>query len=220
MEWTFGILSGVLQVAGYLYYANKARQRQIEPNPTSWIMWGYGTTLIFLLEADSGASGAMLILPAACALSSIAVGFICWRHGTLRWPTETWAKASLYTDFALTALYVGSWTLLGTSLLTDIQKENADITILVIASLSTLVTFIPMLVDTWREPRNEQPWPWVIWTAAYAALAIATVSSPGWTSYLLLYPVQCLVLHATVAGLSRGRVLADTFSDQPGVPGQ
>lgn len=220
MDWAFGMLSGILQVAGYLYYARKAWQRQIEPNPTSWIMWGYGTTLIFLLEADSGASGSMLILPAACALSSIAVGFICWQHGTLQWPAETWAKASLYTDLALTATYLGSWTLLGTSLLTDMQKERADVTILVIGSLSTLVTFIPMLIETWREPRNEQPWPWVVWTAAYAALTVATVSSPEWNWYLLLYPVQCLVLHAVVAGLSRRRVLADTFGDPPGVPGR
>lgn len=219
MEWAFGILSGLLQVAGYLYYANKARQKQIEPNPTSWIMWGYGTTLIFLLEADSGASGAMLILPAACALSSIAVGFICWQHGTLQWPAETWAKASLYSDLVLTAIYLGSWSLLGTSLLTDIQKDKADIALLVIGSLSTLVTFIPMLIETWREPRREQPWPWVVWTTAYAALTVATISSSEWTWYLLLYPAQCLVLHAAVAGLSRRRVLADTFSNQRGVLG-
>lgn len=219
MDWAFGMLSGILQVSGYLYYAGKAWQRQIEPNPTSWIMWGYGTTLIFLLEADSGASGAMLILPAACALSSIAVGFICWRHGTLQWPVEAWAKASLYSDLVLTAMYVGSWTLLGNSLLTDMQKEMADITLLVIGSLSTLVTFIPMLVDTWRQPRHEQPWPWVVWTSAYAALTIATVSSPEWTWYLVLYPVQCLVLHAAVAVLSRRRALAELFRDRRRVPG-
>lgn len=211
MEWTFGILSGVFQVAGYLYYAKKARAREIEPNPTSWIMWGYGTTLIFALELDSGATGAMLILPGACALSSVAVGFICWQHGKLRWPTEVWEKASLYTDLVLTAIYVATWMLIGTSLLTDAQKEETDIAILVIGNLSTFVTFIPMLLNTWREPRSENPLPWTLWTAAYLALAVATVSSPEWTWYLLMYPVECLLLDAAVALVSRRRVLASNF---------
>ncbi|WP_157999629.1 SET domain-containing protein [Allomesorhizobium alhagi] len=205
----FGILSGVLQVAGYLYYANKARKRELEPNSTSWIMWGYGTSLLLVIELDSGATAAMLILPTACALSSIAVGFICWQHNTLRWPKETWERTSLYTDLMLTAMYAGTWVLLGTSLLSDTQKEAADIAILVLVNLSTFVTFIPMLINTWREPRNENPWPWTVWTAAYLALGLTTVSSPEWKWYLLMYPVECMLLHAAVAWISRRHVLAD-----------
>ncbi len=208
MEWIFGIISGVLQVGGYLYYAKKAQTGEIEPNPTSWIMWGYGTTLIFALELDSGASAAMLILPAACALSSIAVGFICWQRGKLRLPRERWEKTALGTDLALTAAYVASWILLGTALLTDAQKHGTDIAILIIGNLSVFVTFIPMLINTWREPRLEDPLPWTIWTAAYFSLAAATVSSNDWTWYLIMYPIECLILHAAVALLSKRHVLA------------
>jgi len=37
----FAVMSGVLQIAGYIFYALKTRR----PNPLSWLMWAYGTTL-------------------------------------------------------------------------------------------------------------------------------------------------------------------------------
>lgn len=211
MEVAFGILSGGLQAAAYLYYLAKARQRQIAPNPTSWLMWGYGTTLIFALELDSGATAAMLVLPAVCAVSSVAVAVLCWQHGTLRWPRERWERRSLHTDLALTAAYVATWALMTADLLPAARKDDTDIALLVIGNLSALVTFVPMLRETWREPDLEHPGPWIVWATAYLALGLATVCSLDWTWHLLLYPALCFVLHVAVALVCRRIALVHLF---------
>lgn len=220
MEWTFAILSGMLQAYGYLHYAAKAYRREIEPNPTSWLMWGYGTALIFVFSLDSGASAAMLVLPGVCALSSIVVGIICWRHGTLRWPTAGWERSSLQGDLALTTVYAASWIFMGAGLLSEAQKETTDIAALVVGNLSTVVTFVPIFISTWREPRNEHPFPWSVWSLAYVALAGATLSSPEWTWYLLVYPLECLALHLAMACLSRRRELAKALRADSWTAGQ
>lgn len=65
---TLAILSGVLQVAGYVLYIKKTLGKEINPNPTSWLMWAYGTTLVLVLELDRNAGWEILLLPFLCAV--------------------------------------------------------------------------------------------------------------------------------------------------------
>lgn len=51
-----GIVAAALQAAGYLVYGSRVLRRDILPNPTSWLMFAYGTTLLFILEWDRDAS--------------------------------------------------------------------------------------------------------------------------------------------------------------------
>jgi hypothetical protein len=201
------LLSGAVQVAAYGVYYAKSRSHEITPNPTSWLMWSYGTLFVLILEFDREAPLPVLLLPAACALSSLAIAFLCWRRGTLRWPEATTDKAALASDIALTAAYFGAWALLAYELLSPQGRDIAVVLILVCATLSTFVTFIPMIHHTWDHPGEEHWLPWAMWTVAYALLGVTTLMADNWTPELMLYPINCVLLHGAVAYLSRPNFL-------------
>jgi hypothetical protein len=46
-----------------------------------------------------------------------------------------------------------------------------------------------------------------MWTLAYGLLGVTTLMSDGWTPELMLYPINCVLLHGAVAYLSRPNVL-------------
>jgi hypothetical protein len=205
--WFVAALSGVLQVAAYCVYIKKSHANRINPNPTSWFMWSYGTLIVLVLEFDRDAALQVLLLPAACALCSLAVAFLCWRNGTLRWPQGLTDKAALSSDIALTFAYAGAWLLLVHQLLSPEGREVAVVFILVCATLSTFVTFIPMVHHTWDYPGEEHWLPWAMWTLAYGLLGVTTLMSEAWTPELMLYPINCVLLHGAVAYLSRPNFL-------------
>lgn len=207
MLWFVAAVSGFLQVAAYCVYIKKSHANQISPNPTSWLMWSYGTLFVLVLEFDRDAPSPVLLLPAVCALSSLAVAFHCWRNGTLRWPEDPTDKAALSSDIALTFAYVGAWLLLANQLLSPDGRELVVVLILVCATLSTFVTFVPMVHHTWDYPGEEHWLPWAMWTLAYGLLGLTTLMSENWTPELMLYPINCVLLHGAVAYLSRPNFL-------------
>jgi hypothetical protein len=193
------VLSGVLQIAGYGTYLMKALSSEINPNPTSWLMWAYGTALIFALEWDRGATAAMLILPGVCACSSLIIAALCAKRGTLQWPTERSAKAALASDVILTIAYLATWLLVSIHLLTPEQKQFSEAVILILGVSSTMVTFVPMIASTKKNPSNEHRLPWVIWSLAYSTSLLATVFSDAWTMDLAFYPLLTGFLHTAMA---------------------
>lgn len=203
---TLAILSGVLQVAGYVLYIKKTLGKEINPNPTSWLMWAYGTTLVLVLELDRNAGWEILLLPFLCAVSSLGVAVICWKHGVLRWPSHVADKAALGVDIALTIAYISAWALMSSGILSEEGKESADVLILVTTSLSTVITYGPMIRNLWSHPNDEQWLPWAVWTSAYALLFLTTLLSPEWTWDLLVYPATCFFLSGAVAILARSRL--------------
>jgi len=205
--WFVAALSGVIQIAAYGVYYAKSRTHEIVPNPTSWLMWSYGTLFVLILEFDRDAPLPILLLPAACAFSSLAIAFLCWRRGTLRWPGEPADKAALSSDIALTFAYIGAWLLLAYEFLSPEGRGTAVVLILVCTTLSTFVTFIPMIHHTWDHPDEEHWLPWTMWTVAYALLGATTLLADHWTPELMLYPINCVLLHGAVAYLSRPKFL-------------
>ena len=201
--WIVATLSGLVQIAAYGVYIRKSHADQINPNPTSWLMWSYGTLFVLVLEYDRDAPLPVLFLPAACALSSLAVALLCWRRGTLRWPADLTDRAALLGDIGLTAAYVATWFLLANEVLSPEGREIAVILILVCTTLSTFVTFVPMIHYTWDHPSEEHWLPWAMWTLAYTLLGATTLMADHWTPELMLYPINCVLLHGAVAYLSR-----------------
>ncbi len=199
----FGILAGATLALGYVVYFIQSVRHEIEPNPTTWLMWAYGTSLLTVVEADLNASWALLVLPITCAVSSVGVAILCFRRGTLRWP-RGWEQYAFFTDVILTCVYMSAW---GMSLAGGINVSVLALTtvaILVASNLSTVVSFTPIIHSTYICGSNEKPLPWTIWTFAYGLLALSTVLSTQGVELLLMliYPISCIVLHALVAFLS------------------
>lgn len=202
IEIAFAILSGLLQALGYFVYVKKTLANEINPNPTSWLMWSYGTALVLILEWSHNASAAMLVLPAVCSISSMVVAFICSRRGTFKWPNETSDKIALYTDLTLTLTFIIIWILVSVQILDVGQQEVANISLLVIGATSSIITFVPLIRNTWGNPNDEHWIMWAIWTLAYGFLLLATILSDHWTWDLAIYPAINCCLHFTVALLA------------------
>lgn len=194
-----GILAALLQVAGYAFYGSKILTRDIRPNAISWLMFAYGTTLLLVVEWDRDASVALLALPAACALSSIVVAFYALRNAHAWWPEHPLERFSFGLDILLTVAYVSTWILLANGLIAEAEKSFSEILILVCFNIGIFTAFFPLLRQVYQHPNTEHAMPWVAWTLAYTALALATLIGEGGFNELALYPLINIVVHGFIA---------------------
>jgi len=203
-----GILSGALIVGGYILYIKMSLRKEIEPNPTTWLMFTYGTSLLTILEWDRGATIWVLLNPIVCASASIVVACICWRKGTIKFPDNKVDRVALVSDLTLTALYLFSWTILFLGVIGEEVRAICALIFLIGSNAINVTSFTPILRGTYQEPSSENWQPWVIWTLSYVAMLLATHIdiTRGDGSYdLLLYPASCIFLHGAVAVFSLRR---------------
>lgn len=195
-------VAAALQAVAYGVYLRRAWDGRIDPNPTSWLMWAYGTGLVVVLESDQGIHPALRLLPTVCAGCCMAVAGLCWRRGSLRWPEERTDGVALGIDLTATGIYAAvSLAVTAGSMSWALANAGKGI-LLVCLSVGTVVSFVPMLRSTREEPTAEDPTPWTIWTGAYTLLLIATIGSEGASLHALqfwFYPAICAVLSGMVA---------------------
>ena len=197
------IVAGILQFFGYVLYIRQALRHELEPNPSTWLMFAYGTALLTALELDMGASMPLLILPIVCAVLSVYVAYECWKRGTLGWPDEWEDRAAFVADLLLTVGYIGAWVLLALGDITPAVRAQATLWFLVFSNATTLTAFTPLLRDAYSNPDHEHAPSWLVWSMAYTALGLATALSVGVYSPLMIYPVSNAMLHGLVAWLAR-----------------
>lgn len=200
---TLGIIAGFLQALGYLLYITKSLKDEVEPNPTTWLMFAYGTTLLTVLECNSSARWEILLLPITCAVMGVVVAIICAYRGTLKYPEAPADRISFGLDIFLTFLYVLAWYLRKSGMLSEHETQIAIMVFLVASNIGAFTAFTPILRETYHDPAHEHFAPWVVWTLAYVSLGFGTYLEHGVWSDLMLYPVINAPLHAAVAWLSR-----------------
>jgi hypothetical protein len=73
--------------------------------------------------------------------------------------------------------------------------------LLLLSNATTVTSFTPIVVSTWRDPFRESWVPWTVWTLAYATLTVVTFIEEGAEGNLLLYlyPVSCALVHGLIA---------------------
>jgi hypothetical protein len=197
--------AAVLQAAAYLMYVRRALLRRIDPEPTSWLMWAYGTVLVVIIETDQGIHPLLRLLPIVCAGCSVLVAALCWTRHSGVWPTEPVDRLALAFDLMLTIVYVGVSATAFAGLLDAASAHAARWALLVCVSVGTVVSYVPVLRHTRRNPDAEDPAPWAVWTAAYATLLLATIAAEGLSAgalQFLVYPAICMVLSALVCRFS------------------
>lgn len=194
-----GILAALLQTAGYAFYGSKILRRDIRPNAISWLMFAYGTTLLLVVEWDRDASLALLILPAACALSSVVVAFYALRNERSWWPKNLLERFSFSLDILLTVVYLATWVLIAWGFMSETDKNLAEIIILICWNIGVFTAFFPLLRQVYRHPHTEHASPWIMWTTAYLLLCLATFIEVGGFNELMLYPLSNVLVHGFVA---------------------
>ena len=208
-----GILAAGIQAWAYVLYI---KDDKIDPNPTTWFMFAYGTGLLAIMEWDSQASPEELFLPTVCAFFSIYVSLRCWRKARKANPTRLWPEGwwpddflerwSFISDIVITVGYVAAWGLAESSLLSPEQKYWAVLTFLFLSNISTFIQFYPLLHETYLHPERENWKPWTVWAGAYGTLALVTYLKHGavW-HHLMFYPLSSCILHILMGWLARPR---------------
>lgn len=198
-----GVFAVLQHILGYAFYINKSVMKEIKPNPTTWMIFMYSTTITAGLEAyliatalnmpfslvSPGAffesfktllntAGYILYLPIICALGSIIVATICFVRGEVRWPERIEDRRAFRNDVLLmcAALIAAGLHIFGA--ITDTQKYVAIAFFLIFSNWSTFYAFQPILRDAYENPDREHSLAWMVWTSAYLTLGIATVW--GW----------------------------------------
>lgn len=195
-------LAAGLQAVAYVVYLRRASDGRIEPNPTSWLMWAYGTALVVVLESDQGIHPALRLLPIVCAACCVCVAGLCWRRGSLQWPEERPDRIALGIDLSATGVYVAVTLAAAAGSMAWAVADAGKAVLLVCLSLSTVVSFLPMLRGTRQDPSVEEPAPWMMWTVAYTLLLAATIREEGASLHALqfwVYPAVCAGLSGMVA---------------------
>ncbi len=195
-----GTAAAILQVLGYFAYGFKILRRDISPNAASWVMFAYGTSLLVVLEWDRDASIAVLMLPIACALSSIVVALYAVRKsGRAWWPEHPLERFSFFLDVSLTVAYATAWVLLANNMISPHAREAVTILILCCSIAVTFTAFFPLLRQVYHHPATEHGLPWIIWTLAYCFLFAVTFIEYGYSTELLLYPIVSVGIHGFIA---------------------
>lgn len=207
---TLGVLAGVFQIIGYYYYLSIDN---IDPNPVTWLMFAYGTTLLTILEWENEATLPELLLPVSCSILSIVVAYRCWQKQKITEansyvfiPANTWDRLSFVLDILITIGYLTAWLLATYALLNEVHVLFAMLLFLWLSNISTITSFIPILRSTNEHPDQEHYLPWLIWTFSYTLLAVTTYLTHGTVWHILmLYPVSNMIFHFWVAYLALPR---------------
>lgn len=202
----FSVLAGLLQLAGYIYYIQKTHRDDISPNPTTWLIFAFDTSVLTALEALAGAKWTLLFLPAMCSVGGIYIAWLLRKAGKLHWPRDKADAYILSIGIAIALSYTVIFLLWNFTLVSESLLFYAGYIFLILSNTNTLVAFTPIIKEVYTDPLHEHSGPWAIWTLAYATLTIVTYMEVGISGHGMIfyvYPISCLVLHGTVAWLAR-----------------
>lgn len=204
-----GVLAAIFQISGYLLYIRNFLRHSIRPNAASYLMFAYGTSLVAFLAWENGAQWPELLLLVACAAMSVIVALMCLRKNATE-PVDRFEAIVFSADLWLTIGYAAL-------VFSQVEKLTYVAAFLVLGNVTTLTSFMPILRSTWRDPRREQPLPWIVWSVAYLLLTAATLQLTGLTQpVLLFYPLANVVLHTAMALFSLRKSLSGRHFDADG----
>lgn len=182
----FSSIASVLDLIGYAWYGRDLFRGTTKPNLSSWIVW----VGISLLSASSYALGTGDIVKFAPSLAILAANIAIIVLILKR------AKFSRPANLDIAAIVIGvvagaAWLITRSALF-----GNALIQIAIVAG------GIPTYRSVWLSPRNEKPWPWLLWSIA--SIFVAVVVLLRWTGQPLelLYPVVSILLYGGIGLLA------------------
>ncbi|MEK7552248.1 MAG: hypothetical protein AAB534_02415 [Patescibacteria group bacterium] len=182
---TVSIFSGITQFLGYVAYTKDVIFEKIRPNAASWSIWAFGAVLesisyIFL-------TGDILknVLPIVCAISAVLFFLLCLKRGHFEKITR-FEKIIVIADIAIIIIWF-------------LTKSPFYANLLFV--ITAIISFVPIIVNVYKNPTYENAFPWFIWTTAYALQTIVVVGRFE-KAEDLIYPVVFFILHIIVAVLA------------------
>jgi len=176
------ILSGVLYAAGYLDYIRKVLNGRIHPNGATWSIWSAIALMNAATYLASSGDFWKTIIPLTNIGLVLFLLVLCLCHKKF--------QRLGWTDWLALCLGLGAIAVWKLS-----AAAYANFTV----QLAIAIGFIPTWASVRRNPHAEQPRPWWLWAASYAVmLAVVLLRWNGqWSD--LVCPINCTILHASVA---------------------
>lgn len=182
-----GVIAGLLQLVAFAIYNKQIIHGTSRPNAATWTLWSYLTVLNVASYAVMSNDWVKCILPAASSAACLTTFFYAAYKGKLS------KLESLDNVTLLIGIFAGFvWWYFSSA-------KYANL----ILQVAVAISFAPTLRGVWINPLIERAWPWFIWSSAYVLNIIMIVMR--WRNQYedLVYPINCLILHATVGLLAR-----------------
>lgn len=171
MKETFGLVAGILQVAGLIPYIRAILQRKTIPTKSTWIIWTVLNTLTLAGMYAEGTVNSQIV--GAVLVVWIVVG-LALRYGVPGWTT--------LDKICLCGAFVGVvlWQMFDSPLLG------------IVSSLSmTFLGSIPTFKSAWEDPNRENK---AAWTILFVSCVCGIIAIPEWTLAHAATPVMFLLV--------------------------
>jgi hypothetical protein len=185
-----GASAGFLHVLAFALYNRQMLHGTSQPNSATWTLWAFLTVLNASSYAVMSGDLVKSILPIASSLACILTFLFSLYKGKL-------SKLDLWDGLALGIGVVSG-------LVWWYYKSATYANLILQASVA--ISFVPTYRGVWKNPKKEKALPWYIWSFAYV-LSIVVIAMRWKGQYQdLVYPVNCLILHAVVGVLTKRRL--------------
>lgn len=192
----WGIVSMLCFFIGFYLYGKHVLSGRTKPNIATWGMWFFGE-LVDLITYDSitGSHWSTNAGPFSCMIGvlviSMLIGFqhirFAYKKAQMIYqPLDKSDKWYFIPDLSAFFLWIFGKGTIGNF----------------ISVGTTIVQYIPMYRETYRDPKSEYVHPWVWWCLGYGCTSLAVFTGPGsGNPELYFLPLYYLVLDGVMVWL-------------------
>jgi len=184
------IIAGLMHVVAFALYNKQMLQGTSIPNAATWTLWSFLTVLNVSSYLVMSGDMVKSILPIASSFACIGTFMFSLYKGKLS-RVDIWDGSAL--AIGVVSGLVWWW------------YHSATYANLIL-QLSVAISFVPTYRGAWKNPANEKAFPWYLWSSAYILSIFVIVLRWRGQYEDLVYPVNCLILHATVGLLTRRKI--------------
>ena len=181
-------VAGIIQLLAFWIYNQNSIKGKTSPNIVSWGLWAGITCLNFTSYQSMSNDWVKSILPTASSFACI------FTFAVLFFGKNKKIKLGIFDGIALIigVVSVGIWFFSQSAMYAN-----------VVLQLAVLVGFIPTVRGVLKNPKNENPIPWLMWSVAYTLSSLVVFIR--WHGQLndLVYPIVVgVIMHTTITLLS------------------
>lgn len=184
-EMILGVTAGLMHIIAFVIYYKQMLVGTSRPNTSTWTLWVFISTMNCLSYIVMSKSIVKGLLPIASTTACIMVFFASLFKGKL-------SKLNIGDEIVL---------VIGVFSLFVWWAYHSAIYANLLLQICIIISFVPTYRGIWKDFSIEKAWPWFVWSSAYI-LQIILVFLKWEIWYQLVYPVNCLILHAGIGMLA------------------
>ncbi len=181
-----GILSALMHITAFWLYSRQMILGTSRPKAATWLLWPLLTVLNCLVYLLSTGDWVKAMMPICSSIACLIIVVIAIKRKNLDWP-RLWELMVMMAAVDVAVLYFAF-------------KSGMSANLLMQGCIA--ISFIPTIVGVVSNPRSERPLPWFIWAMGYFLTLIIVLIRWKNQPSDLVYPINCLILHALVGALT------------------